>query len=328
MSAQTARNAAPNPHCPRMDIDQTLAAQDMVITRKQALTHLSESALRHRLERSWRILLPGVYLAATGAPSPRQRRIAALLYGGDDAQLADQTALAAYGVRYLPADDTIYLLVPATDTRVSRDGVRVRRTHRLPRPRVVDGLRHVPPARALAEFAARIADDRTACAVLADAVQRRIAPGPHLVEELRHMTGRGAGSARRVGEWISLGARSAAEVDFLALCKRSSILPAPLVNPLLELPSGELVSPDALFVDAALVHETNGREHHAADDRFDDMQARHGLMTSAGLTVLHSSGRQLRQQQARVLSETERCYLRNRGRGLPPGVRLLRAHAA
>lgn len=308
-----------------MTLDEVLRAQDQVITRKQALAWLSDHMLRHRLQRYWRILLPGVYLAASGSPSERQRRIAALLYAGDESQLSDATALGAYGARYLPRDDTIYVMVPATDTRASRDGVRVRRTHRLPSARLVDGLRCVPPARALAEFAARIGDERAACAVLADAVQRRIARTEDVVEELKHVTGRGAGVARRVGSWIALGARSAAEVDFLALCRASLVLPAPLVNPVLELPTGRVVIPDALFVDAGLVHETNGREHHAAEDRFDDMQARHGAMTASGLTVLHSSPRQLRLQGQRVVHEVEQCYLRDRGRGLPRGVRLVRA---
>jgi hypothetical protein len=235
--------------------------------------------------------------------------------------------LEQYGVRYLPPDPLIYLLIPSSDTRTSRDGVTVRRTHRLPAAQVVNGLRCSPASRALAEFAARSGDDRLACAVLADAVQRRIARSGDLVEELSHVTGRGAGVARRVGEWIAAGARSAPEVDFLELCKRSRILPEPLVNPLVELASGIRISPDALFVEAALIHETNGREHHAADDRFDGMQARHGAMTAAGFTVLHSSPRQLRDQAGRVLREVENCYLRDRGRGLPAGVRILRAGA-
>ena len=145
-----------------MDLEQLLDAQDRLITRKQAVPLLGENALRHRLARYWRIALPGVYLASTGELSFRQRQRAALLYGGPNAQLFDHTALAAYGINYLPPDETIYVLLPASDTRTSRDGVRIKRTHRLPSPQLIAGLTYCPPQRALAEFAARIANDRKA----------------------------------------------------------------------------------------------------------------------------------------------------------------------
>ena len=54
------------------------------------------------------------------------------------------------------------------------------------------------------------------------------------------------------------------------------------------------------------------------------MQQRHEVMTVAGLTVLHSTPRQLWTQGRQVITSFETCYLRTRGRGLPPGVMLLR----
>lgn len=311
-----------------MRLESILAQQDSVITRRQALEYLTDHALQHRLRRGWQILLPGVYLAVTGTPTPRQWRIAALVYGGDGAQLADATALEAYGVRYLPPDTTIRLLLPASERRANRDGVTVRRTQRLPPPRNIEGLRFSPPARALSDLTARVNDDRLAVAVVADAIQRQIATAHELVSELRHVCGRGAGAAHRMIAWIEAGVRSAPEADFLDICRRSRILPTPLVNPLLELPSGRRISPDTLFLEAGLVHETNGRAHHAAEDRFDDMQARHGAMSAAGLIVLHSSPRQLLNEPDRVLAEVEACYQRYKDAGLPAGVNLLRDHAA
>lgn len=310
-----------------MTLEALLGSQDFVITRRQALQHLSDGSLQNRLKRHWRIVLPGVYLAATGIPSARQQLRAGLLYAGPDAQLADHTALRAYGVRYLPPDRGTYLLIPATDRRVSRDGVIIRRTTRLPPPRSMGGLPYSPPARALSDFAARAGDERLALAVLADAIQRRVARADDVIEELSHVTGRGCGVAARLSERLAAGARSAPEADFLAIVARSAVLPRPLANALLALPDGRLVSPDALFSDAALVHETNGRMAHAATDLFDSMQERHGAMTAAGLTVLHSSPYQLRTEADRILAQVESCYLRDKGKGLPPGVTLLRASA-
>jgi hypothetical protein len=311
-----------------MDLAALLVSQDNVITRRQALMFFGESSLHHRLKRYWRILLPGVYLAATGVPTERQRRRAALLYAGAQALLSDATALSAYGVRYLPDDQTVHVLIPARDRRVSRDGVAIRRSTRLPQGRLMDGLRYCPPDRAVADFVARIGDDRAALAVAADAVQRRIAAVEDIVEELSHVTGRGAGVAGRIGSRLMEGARSVPEADLLSLCRRSKVLPTPLVNSLLELPNGRRISPDLLFAEAGLVIEVNGRAFHAATDLFDAMQERHDTMTAAGLIVLHCSPHQLRTEPDRILAQIEQCYLRRLGCGLPADVKLLRASAA
>ena len=105
------------------------------------------------------------------------------------------------------------------------------------------------------------------------------------------------------------------------------MLPTPICNALLRLPDGQHISPDALFLDAGVVHETNGRVAHHRDDLFDDMQARHDAMTSAGLTVLHNPPRRLATHARLIIAQVERCYLRNKGRGLPPGVNIVRLAA-
>jgi hypothetical protein len=308
-----------------MALDLLLRRQDNVVTRLQSLEYLSAGALRHLLECRWRILLPGVYLAATGTPTLRQQLRAAILYGGPTAQLGDTTALAAYGVRYLPPDPTIRLLLPAGVRRANRDGVSVRRTHRPPRARTVNGLPYCPPERALIEFAARVGDRRAAIAVLADAVQRQVASESGLLAEVHHVTGRGTTAARQAVAMIAAGVRSAPEADFAAMCARSTVLPPPILNALLELPDGRLISPDALWADVGLVHETNGRGPHAREDRFEGMQERHDAMTAAGLIVLHNSPRQIQTEGSRAIGQVEDCYRMNEDRGLPAGVTIVRA---
>jgi hypothetical protein len=100
-------------------------------------------------------------------------------------------------------------------------------------------------------------------------------------------------------------------------------LPPLLYNRRLKLPGGRIISPDALALDAGLVHETNGRAAHRRDDLFDDMQERHDAMTVAGLTVLHNTPRRIALRGREVITQFERCYVRDAGRGLPPGVVLL-----
>ena len=272
--------------------------------------------------------LPGVYATFRTELSHRQRCRAALLYAGDDAQLADVTALARYGVRYLPTESDIHVLIPAEQHRASRGFVVVRRTHRPPEPRRIDGLTYCPPERALVEAAARIGVPRAAHAMLADAVQRRIARVATLAEEAKHVTGRGSGVARRGVEEIASGARSAPEVDFVRLCRSASELPEPILNPVLVLPDGRKVIPDALFPGSSLVHEVNSREFHAGEDLFESTQQRHDVMTAAGLTALHNSPRRIRREGSAVLAEVIACYRRLAGQGLPAGVRLLQDDAA
>jgi hypothetical protein len=307
------------------ELDTIIARQEGILRRSQAMEEMSLDRMRHLLGRSWQVLLPGVYATFTGAVSDRQRLRAALLYAGDGAVLADVTALGRYGVRYLPACAETHVLIPASAKRASRDGVLVRRTHRMPQPRRIDRLPYCPPERALVEAAARTCDRRTATAFIADAVQRAIALPQRLALELPHLTGRGSSAARAaIIDVIELGARSAPEADFLGLCDNCAELPAPLVNPLLKLPNDMKVSPDALFLQSAVVHETNGRGPHADEDAFESMQVRHDALTAAGFTVLHNSPRSLTRQPDRVMREVVACVTRHAGRGLPVGVMVLR----
>ncbi|WP_297777217.1 hypothetical protein [Mycobacterium sp.] len=304
------------------------AAQDGLLTRTQALAELTIGELRQRLARSWTMTLPGVYATFRGGLTPRQRCRAALLYAGEHAQLADVTALAKYGVRYLPPDTSVHVLIPAERHRASRGFVVVRRTHRAPEPRRIDGLSYCPPERALVEAAARLGQRQTAHAFLADAVGQGIARLDVLAEEVVHVTGRGAGIARRAVTEIAGGARSAPEIDFAHLCRTRRELPEPLLNRVLVLPDGRRVIPDALFPGSPLVHEVNGREFHSGEDLFESMQERHDAMTAAGMTVLHNSPRRIRREADTVVAEVVACYQRLSGQGLPPGVRLLDTDAA
>ena len=123
--------------------------------------------------------------------------------------------------------------------------------------------------------------------------------------------------------------RSAPEADVRRLILSSRILPEPLWNPLIQLPDGRKISPDALFVDAAMVHEVNGRDAHAeaeaGEDAFEDMHVRADAMVTGGLTVLGNTPRRISTYGPDVLQQLETCYLRERGKGLPPGVIILRA---
>jgi hypothetical protein len=304
-------------------IELLLKTQDGLITRQQALESLSQAEISSRLGKFWQVVLPGVYAGFTGALTARHRMRAALLHAGPGALVNDQSALRAYRVPFVPDDMFSRVLVGAAVQRSSGEFVVVRRTTRLPKPTVVDGLPTVPLERALCEFVARHPDERDGFAVLAAAVQRRQVGIERLTVEITRSANRGRPKLVRGIAKLGIGLRSVAEDDFRRLLTRSAVLPEPLWNPLIRLPGGLELRPDALFVESALVHETNGRAFHADDDAFEAMQRRNDALVAAGLTVLHNAPRRIRTESARVLAELEECHARLAGRGLPPGVDLL-----
>lgn len=300
------------------------SVQDGLITRRDALKQLTEAELRALLGRHWTVVLPGVYLTRPVAVTTAHRRRAALLRAGADAMLTDLDALDLYGIPGLPVDRLVHVLVANEVRRTSRDFLAVLRTTRLPTPRLVRSFPVAPPERALADFVRRHGDGRDCLAVAASALQHRLIDLGLLASEAQRGPARGRPRLERVLAKLGSGIRSAPEDDFRTLVLRSRILPEPLWNSLLELPDGRLISPDALFVDAGVVHETNGRRPHAAEDAFEDMQRRNDAMVAAGLTVLHNSPRRIAAEARAVIAELEACYRRHAGRGLPPGVSLLR----
>lgn len=305
----------------------TVTDQDWVVHRDQALAAgLTRRAIDHRLGLGrWQVLLPGVYLCHPGEPSRRQRLIAALRFAGPDSAIDGIDACFFHGVRAVrPSDRMVHVVVPFGAQARSRGFVSVRRTVAEIRSVESTYLRYLEPAPAVIAAARRMTDDRRIVALLSDALQRRIVTHEQLLRAHVAATPRNACRTDRAIARLGTGAQSLPEVDFLDLVAASPILPAPVCNALLRLPGNTLISPDALFAEARLVHETNGRIAHARADLFEDMQERHGIMTAAGLTVLHSSPAQQRERGRVVIAQVERCFLRDRGRGLPPGVELVR----
>jgi len=77
---------------------------------------------------------------------------------------------------------------------------------------------------------------------------------------------------------------------------------------------------DALWEDAGLVAEINGRAYHAWGKQFEDLHRRAARLTAAGLIVMHCTPRQLSKHGLEILPQLERTYLRLAGGGLPTGV--------
>ncbi|MFL6240167.1 MAG: hypothetical protein ACJ735_11820 [Actinomycetes bacterium] len=311
-------------------LSELVHAQDFVLDRTQAFEYgLTPGAIKRRLrDQLWQVLLPEVYLTHPGEPSRRQLLIAALLYAGPDAAIDDVDACRYHGLRTLAVDDDcVRVVAPLETTARSRRAVVVRRTAAPIVTENTERIRYLALAPALIAATRRYEDPCRVLAVLSDAVQRKLVTFDQLMTA--HIQGprRNAHPADEALAQIAAGIRSAPEGGFRNLAEASLVLPPLLYNCLLRLPGGELISPDALALDAGLVHETNGARAHRRLDLFEDTMVRHTLMTTADLVVLHNSPTRIDRHGRLVLAQFERCYLRYKGRGLPPGVELLRAAA-
>lgn len=274
----------------------------------------------------WQQVLPNVFLTHQGELTKRQMMIAALLWAGPLSLIDARDACRFHGIKAVaPVEEEVDIWIPH-DGGVRNTGfVNVRRS--IARPSIVrtDALRYVDAATAVVAATRRMTKERGVLAAFSDALQRGACTEHELLQAHIRATRRHAQSGDRALAALALGARSVPEVGFADLARASTVLPQLLYNPLLQLPDGRLISPDALAVDAALVHETNGRRAHEREDLFEDMQERHEVMTVAGLTVMHSTPRQLWTNGRRIITGFETVYLRRQGRGLPRGVVLLRA---
>jgi hypothetical protein len=184
-------------------------------------------------------------------------------------------------------------------------------------------LRYADPAAAVIAAARNLVSDRAVVALLSDAIQRKVVGVDELVEAHRNGPRRNAGRTAQALVRVSGGTGSAPEADFRSLAESCPGLPPLLYNPVLRLPDGRKICPDALAPDAPLIHETNGAVAHERHDLFEDMQERHDCLTVTGFTVLHNSPWRTRRRGAEVIAEFERCYRRLAGTGWPPGDVLL-----
>jgi hypothetical protein len=273
-----------------------LREYERVISRTQALSlGLSAGQIRHRIRPggSWQVLLPGVYLAATGTPTRRQLEIAALRRAGPGSALTGTAALRHYGVR-VPEQRLITTLVPAGRHRRSCGFVRVWPTTRMPEFVMADGaVRFTLAARAVADASRELGSLREVRAVTADAVQRRRCRLDELAEELAQAPMRQSAWLRRALAEVADGVRSVAEGDLRDLIIRSG-LPHPMFNARLYLGRTFLAKPDAWWPAAGVAAEVNSREWHLSPEDWARTQARQTRMSAYGILVLPFTPGQIR----------------------------------
>nr|WSZ96188.1 hypothetical protein OH820_11460 [Streptomyces sp. NBC_00857] len=311
----------------RTHTDPLVVAQDGLATPRQLVGlgwATSTIARRCTPGGPWQRLLPRVILLQTGAPSPRQRLRAALLFAGEGALLTGTAALALYEVRAagpVTRLRTVDVLVPGTRNPRSRAYVRVHRTGRPCRRLPVRGLHCAPLPRATADAIPSLTDRAAVTALLAEVVQR----GRCTLEELTTALRSGRhGSDPRVAttlEGLTAGVRSVAEAAARPLLREAGI-PDPLWNQDLYLLDGTfLARPDAYWPYAGVVLEIDSREWHLSPGDWERTMARRNLMIRHGLTVLSVSPFQLR-DDPQTLMTTLHAALATGAERAAPTVRL------
>ncbi len=294
---------------------ELLARQHNVASRQQLLAAgVDDVSITRRIRRGeWQRIAPAVYALDSAVLAIEQRRIAAALYAGAEAQLTGTSALLWYGFRYVPTTDRVHVLVPHATRRRSTGVIVIQRTLDMDqRPRDGGLYQVASPARAVVD-AARISGDLTTVrAIFAEAVQRKFTDIDAIAAELRRAKRSRTAVGNRVLAELLDGVRSSPEAELRELVRQSQLLPPALWNPILVADDDtRLPSPDGYLADAGIALEVDSREHHMTGEGFQETLRRGNALSLRGVAVLHFMPTEIRTEPARVLRVIEATH-RNR----------------
>ncbi|MET9626600.1 hypothetical protein ABZX92_03965 [Lentzea sp. NPDC006480] len=265
-------------------------------------------ALKCRPGGDWTRLFLGVYLLTGGTPDRRQLVRGALLRSGPLTYLTGLEAARRHGVRRVPDDQRIHVLVPHGRGLASQGPLLVERTNRSWSGTLRDGFPVVDLARALIDAARREARFDVVRAMIADAVQRQLCSPKALASELRNLHLGGTALPRAVLDEISDGVRSAAEAWARSLVGRSS-LPSPLHNVLIRSSRGrQLAIVDGWWDDVGLAWQIDSKEFHMSPDDYAHTMAQHSVLLAHGVMTVHTVPSRLKADPNAVLEELVGAY--------------------
>ncbi|MFI7678081.1 hypothetical protein [Actinophytocola sp. NPDC049390] len=264
----------------------------------------------------WQRLLPGVVLLGNLPPTRRQLVAAALLYAGPGSVITGLEACRRHGLRNMPDDQRVHLLVPHERRAICSDYVIVERTRRMPRPVIRDGVPLAPLTRSVLDACRRFTSYDPTRALITEAVQRcRLSPR-WLRHELEAGSQRGTAVPRAVLKDVAIGARSVAEIDAMRVWKRTD-LPRPRWNVALRDSHGEYVAvPDAWF-EVGLAWEIDSYEFHFQREDYAKTINRNARYAAVGVTVLQTLPNRLRSAPDSVAAELTAAYRAAAARSRP-----------
>jgi len=302
------------------ECQRLLAAQQGVATTAQLLAAgVSQSALRRRVARGWRLVLPRVVATFVHPPDQGQRLLAACLYAGEDAAIASLAAATWHGVHAADGDPRIQVLVPADRDPASMGFVIVRPTRRMDvSPWQRGALRVVSPPRAVIDAARDAAGSQRAEAIVIEAAQRRLVSVEQLRHELEAGARQGSRQVRRAVQAAEAGAWSVPEAELARLCTDSKVLPPLLLNPDLIAADGtRLPRPDAWIDEVGLAVQVHSRRYHSGSLDWEATVMSDGIFAEHAIPVLGITPTALLREPRAVLGRIERAYLAARRRPRP-----------
>lgn len=299
-----------------------LATQSFLATRGQLLElGVTRATIDWNVGRTWHYVLPGVVQTSAGDLDVVGQHVAALLYAGPGSLLAGPTAARYMGVRGLPADPHVHVLVSGRQRARRVRWVQVHRSavHE-PRPLKAGGRRWTSKARSILDAARWAATDDEGRAVVIEAVQRRIVRIGDLSRELDRGPRQGSARLRLALAEAAQGSWSVPEADLAGILSGSRVLPAPMLNPRLRAGKESLIRPDLWFEDVGLAVMVHSWQYHAEGDDWSATVEKDGELSSYGVTVIGVSPRAIRKGPDRVLRYIERAYTTARSRSRPDVV--------
>jgi hypothetical protein len=300
-------------------LTQVLSDQCNVISRAQALRYMSKSKVTRRIasDGPWQIILPTVYGAFTGAPTPQQLRIAAMLYAGPGAFITGFDGCRRYGLTKVPS--TRCIQVATSRDVASTSFVQVDRTRRKTWTETVAGVTYALMPRCVTDAALRMPRLDDVRALIAEAMRRRMRLDL-LQRELAVAPRQGSANLRRAVADIVRGARSAPECKHIAVLSASKFLPALHFNCSLMGPEGWIADPDAYCEQSGVAQEIDSVEWHIDAAAWRATMERASRMVSYGIRVLQAAPSRLNTDPTGIRQEFERAHKIGNAAGPPAGI--------
>lgn len=266
----------------------------------------------------WTRLLTGVYLVTGGSPTRRQMVRAALLRAGPGAALTGLEAAHRHGVRRLPGNSSVHVLVPNARALASQSFMVVERSRRPWSIHLTDGFPMVSVERALVDAARRQQQLDVVRAMLADGLQRGLCTVSSLTDEVAVRRLRGTAIVRTVLSEVDDGVRSVAEAWAHSLVQGSG-LPKPAWNVALHTAGGQSLGVmDAWWDDVGLAWEIDSLEFHLTPEGYTRTMRKHSALAAAGVLVVHTVPSQLQRDTAAVLRDLTAAHASAAARPRPP----------
>jgi very-short-patch-repair endonuclease len=280
-------------------------AQHGVVGRRQLLAAgIGRRAIETRLARgSLHLVYRGVYAVGHSVLGALGHRMAAVLACGPDAVLSHRSAAVHLGIR--PYRGVLEVTRP-TEGR-DRPSIKVHCSS-LPEDEVtvIEGIPVTGLSRTLLDLAALV-DRRQVERTMTEAHVRGLTDRVALPALLRRYPNRkGTATLRAIlGEEGSLLGRLESELEerFAALLERAG-LPRPRFNADLAV-GGRFLRPDALWEEARLIVELDGRQAHGTAQAFEADRARDRLLLLHGWRTMRVTWRQLRDAPEKVIADLE-----------------------